>query len=176
MSNENKTLSPVTLHPGSSAALALTIVGCVMCAIILLVSLFTPAVHPLYCVVVLVGFLPLILLSLLIDALSPAKITLSAEGVHLHVRRSQAEVNLPWATFHHMYRLEGYKRCIYLFTAETMDKEAQLACYKNCLKNKDIPFTADGCLILDAWNDSNMIDPRIPDHIQKMNWKFCAKI
>lgn len=73
MSKENKALAPVTLHPGSSAAFALTIVGCVMCAIILLVSLFTPAVHPLYCVVVLVGFLPLILLSLLIDALSPAK-------------------------------------------------------------------------------------------------------
>lgn len=176
MYKKNKPLSPITLHPGSSAALGLTIVGGVMCAIILLLSIFTQAVHPLYCGVVWVGFLPLILLFLLTDMLHPAKITLSTKGVHLYVRRSKAEFDLPWTNFHYMYRLEGNKRCMYLFTVEQMDKDAQVACYKACLKNKDVPFTSEGCLILDAWNDSDVIDPRLPEHIQKMSWKFCAKI
>lgn len=176
MKKTNQPLSPVVLHPGSDAACGLAIVGAVMCAIILLLSLAIPEVHPVYCCFVLVGFLPLILLSLLIDALSPARITVSPDGVHLFIRRSKAEIDLPWVKFRHMYRLEGNKRCVYLFTPAPMSKEEQISCCKACVKNKAFPFTHEGCLILNAWNDGNTIDPRIPEHIQKMNWKFCAKI
>lgn len=176
MRKTNQPLSSIVLRPGRSAASALAIVGAVMCMIILLLGITIPEVHPLYCCVVLVGFLPLILLFLLIDVLSPARITVSPEGVHLYVRRSKAEIDLPWSNFQHMYRLEGYKRCFYLFTPAPMSKEDQTLCYKACVKNKAFPFTHGSCLILDAWNDSNIIDPRIPDHIKRMNWKFCAKI
>ena len=75
-----------------------------------------------------------------------------------------------------MYRLEGYKCCFYLFSPDLLDKEAQVNCYKSCVKNKILPFTHENCLILNAWNDGNVIDPRIPEHIQKMTWKFCAKL
>ena len=176
MKKTNQPLSSIVLRPGRSAASALAIVGAVMCMIILLLGITIPEVHPLYCCVVLVGLLPLILLFLLIDVLSPARITVSSEGVHLYVRRSKAEIDLPWSNFQHMYRLEGYKRCFYLFTPVPMSKEDQTLCYKACVKNKAMPFTHGSCLILDAWNDSNIIDPRIPDNIKRMNWKFCAKI
>ena len=136
MKKTNQPLSSIVLRPGRSAASALAIVGAVMCMIILLLGITIPEVHPLYCCVVLVGFLPLILLSLLIDVLSPARITVSSEGVHLYVRRSKAEIDLPWSNFQHMYRLEGYKRCFYLFTPAPMSKEDQTLCYKACVKNK----------------------------------------
>lgn len=172
----SKPLKPVVLHPGSSAALALIIVIGAICAIELLLSLFVPEVHPVYCLAFLAGLLPCILVFLLIDAFTPARITVSTEGVHLRVRRSKEVIDLPWTNFRYMYRLEGYKRCLYLFTPDLLDKEAQAACYKACLKNKIVPFTHEGCLLLNAWNDSDVIDPRIPEHIQKMSWKFCAKI
>ncbi len=176
MHKSKKTPSPVVLQPGKTAASALALVGGVMCAIILLVSRSLPEMHPLYCLIVLVGFLPLILLALLIDAFRPVRITVSTEGIRLFVRRSKTNIDLPWTNFRHMYKLEGYKRCIYLFTAEPMGKEAQITCYKACCKNKTAPFTFEKNLILDAWSSGNVIDPRIPEHIEKMPWTLSAKL
>jgi len=57
-----------------------------------------------------------------------------------------------------------------------MDKEAQLSSYKASLKNKDIPYTHEGTLILNAFVHGDVIDQYLPPHIQKMSWHHCAKL
>lgn len=172
----NEQLKPVVLSPTKELLAAISIVDGILCALILIASRFLPEVHPLYCLLVLIAFLPPTLIILLTEAFQPAKLIISTEGIRLHVRRSKAIVDLPWSDYNHLYILEGYRRRVYLFTPEPMSKDMQLVCYKACLKNKDIPFTYNHCMILDQFYAGCFnVDLYLPGHIQKMSWRFCAK-
>ena len=110
------------------------------------------------------------------DHFSPARITLSDAEVQLRVRRTGETIVLPWTDFACLYELEGWKRKFYLLTPAPMDKEAQLAAYKACCENKGVPYTHEGCLMLNAYVHGNVIDQYLPAHIQKMPWRHCAKL
>ena len=173
----NEQLKPVVLSPTKELLAAISIVGGILCALILIASQFLPEVHPLYCLLVLIAFLPPTLIILLTEAFNPAKVIISLEGIRLHVRRTKTVIDLPWSDYNHLYILEGYRRRAYLFTPEPLNKDEQLFCYKACLKNKDIPFTFNHCMVLDHFSvTSGNVDLYLPKHIQKMTWKFCAKI
>ena len=110
------------------------------------------------------------------DHFSAAHITLNDTNVQLRIRRTGKVVTLPWTDFTCLYELDGWKMKIYLLTPGPMDKEAQLAAYKACCKNKAVPYTHEGCLILNAHVHGNVIDPYIPPHLKKMPWRHCAKL
>jgi len=158
---------PVTLRPGRSAALALTLVGLMLCAALLLIGLFVKEAHPLFCLVIPVGFAPAVLISLLADLKQP-RVTVGGEGVTLHHTRKGWQLHLPWSGFTHMYTLTGYKTCDYLFTPAPMDKAAQYAARMACLRNRERPGAADGCLLMtDGYSAcSREITSRIPEHIR----------
>ena len=110
------------------------------------------------------------------DHFARAHITLTDNEVQLHIRRTGETVALPWTAFSCLYDLPGWKMNIYLFTPAPMDKAAQHAAYKTCCKNKDVPYTHEGCLILNAHVHGSLIDQYIPAHIQRMPWRQCAKL
>ena len=110
------------------------------------------------------------------DHFVPARITLTDEAVHLRVRRTGETVVLPWAAFACMYELGGSKQKFYLLTPVSMDKDAQLAALKACDRSKDVPYTHEGCLILNAYVHGEVIDQYLPPHLKKMPWRHCAKL
>lgn len=160
-----------SLNVGRSAGIIIAIVG----ALVLFLMLVTPTPRSTF-----IFTLFLISCSLITCFLSsrfaPAHITLTENAIQLRIRRSGETVTLPWTEFSCLYTLEGWKMKIYLLTPEPMDKEAQLAAYKACCKDKDVPYTHGGCLILNAFVHGDVIDQYLPSHIQRMPWRHCAKL
>ncbi len=126
-----------------------------------------------YALLSLVG---IVSVGFLADHFAAARITLSDTGVQLRVRRTGKTVSLPWTDFTCLYELDGWKMKFYLLTPTPMDKDAQLAAYKACCKNKNLPYTHEGCLILNAFAYGNVIDQYLPSPIKKMPWINCAKL
>ena len=167
----------VVLSHAKAFLTVLSIINGTLCALILISSHFLPKIHPIYCLLVIISSLPSTLIILLNEAFRPAKETISIEGIRLHVRRTKAVIDLPWSDYNYLYLLEGCRCRVYLFTPKPLNKDEQLFCYKACLKNKDIPFTFNHCMILDPYSATSVnVDLYLPQHIQKMSWKFCAKI
>lgn len=165
--------APVTIRRGRTGALVLLIVGAALCALTLLFSLLVEEFSPLYCILVVVCFVPMLLLTLLLDLQQP-RITVSAEGIELHHTRKGWRVLLPWSDYAYMYRLSGYKTTQYLFTAKPMDKPAQFAAYEACRQNRERPRIANGCLLLTDGFDNEILS-RIPEHIQIVpEYKCCT--
>ncbi len=127
-------------------------------------------------VYVIVGLAGILAVGLCADHFTPVRITLSDTEVQLRVRRTGETVVLLWTDFACLYELDGCKMKIYLLTPASMDKEAQLATYKACCKNKVVPYTHEGCLILNAFAHGDIIDQYIPAHLKKMPWHHCAKL
>ena len=153
-------------------------IGCAvaMISIPLLLAMLIPPVSSstfFFAIFVITGML---VAGFLADRFTPARITLTDTEVQLRLRRTGKIVTLPWTTFSHPYELEGWKMKIYLLTPVPMDKAAQLAAYEACCKNKDVPYTHDGCLILNSFVHGDVIDQYLPSHIQKMPWHHCAKL
>lgn len=112
----------------------------------------------------------------LADHFACARITLTESEVRLRIRHSGETIVLPWTNFTCLYNLTAAKMSIYLLTPTPMDKAAQLAAYKACCKNRKIPYTHEGCLMLNAYVHGSIIDQYIPSHLQKMTWHHCAKL
>ena len=112
----------------------------------------------------------------LADHFARVRITLTDSEVRLRIRRSRDTVVLPWTNFTCLYNLTGSKMSIYLLTPAPMDKTAQLAAYKECCKNRVIPYTHEGCLMLDAYLHGSVIDQYIPANIQKITGHQCARL
>ena len=127
-------------------------------------------------VCVFISFVGILAVGLCADHFSPARITLNDSEVRLRVRRTGETVVLPWTDFTCLYVLDGHKMKIYLLTPAPMAKDAQLAAYKACCKNKTVPYTHEGCLILNAFAHGDVIDQYIPAHLKKMPWHHCSKL
>ena len=112
----------------------------------------------------------------LADHFARARITLTESEVRLRIRRSGETVVLPWTNFTCLYNLTGSKMSIYLLTPAPMDKAGQLAAYKTCCKNRDIPYTHKGCLMLNAYVHGSVIDQYIPANIQQIAGHQCTKL
>lgn len=112
----------------------------------------------------------------LADHFARARITLTDSEVRLRIRRSGETVVLPWTNFTCLYNLTRSKMSIYLLTPAPMDKAAQLAAYKACCKNRDIPYTHEGCLMLNAYVHGSVIDQYIPANIQQIAGHQCTKL
>lgn len=112
----------------------------------------------------------------LADHFARARITLTDSEVRLRIRRSGETIVLPWTNFTCLYNLTGSKMSIYLLTPAPMDKAAQLAAYKACCKNRDIPYTHEGCLMLNAYVHGSVIDQYIPANIQRIAGHQCTKL
>lgn len=152
----------------------LLVVLIISCPILLAICI--PPVSSSTFVYALLSLAGIVSVGFLADHLSAARITLSDTDVQLRVRRTGKTVSLPWTDFTCLYELDGWKMKFYLLTPIPMDKDAQLAAYKACCKNKDVPYTHEGCLILNAYAYGNVIDQYIPAHLKKMPWINCAKI
>lgn len=159
-----------TLNASRSAGLIIAIIGV---PLLLLMYFSSPRSTFFFTLYIVLGSLVACFIA---DKLSPAKITLTSSEIQLRIRRSKQTISLPWTNFTCLYELPGWKMSIYLLTPAPMDKADQLAAYKACCKNKELPYTHDGCLILNAYVHGDVIDKYLPSHIQKMPWKFCAKI
>ena len=141
-----------------------------------LAAMCIPPVSSSTFVYALVSFAGIMALGICADHFAAARITLSDTEVQLRVRRTGETVTLPWADFTCLYELSGCKMRFYLLTPAPMDKEAQLAAYKACCKNKAIPYTHEGCLLLNAYVHGNVIDQYLPAHLKKISWRQCAKL
>lgn len=166
-----KKKSAVTLNAGRSAGIILAVIGALGLGLMLVIP--TPRSTVFFTLFIVVGGLAACFLA---DRFASARITLTDEAVQLRIRRTGEAVALPWTDFTCLYELPGWKMNIYLFTPAPIDKEAQLATYKACCKNKAVPYTHEGCLILNAHVHGSVIDQYIPAHIQKMPWQHCAKL
>ena len=124
----------------------------------------------------LVSFAGILALGFCADHFAAARITLSDTEVQLRIRRTGETVVLPWTNFTCLYEISGSKMKFYLLTPTPMDKEAQLATYKACCKNKAIPYTHEGCLLLNAYAHGSVIDKYLPAHLKKISWLQCAKL
>jgi len=142
---------------------------------LLLVMLISPVSSStiLLALYVMVGIL---VAGFLADHFARVHITLTDNEVRLRIRRSGETVVLPWTNFTCLYKLTGSKISIYLLTPAPMDKAAQLATYKACCKNRDIPYTHEGCLMLNAYVHGSVIDQYIPAIIQKITGHQCTKL
>ena len=161
----------VALHTGRPAGIIIVIVGTLGLLLTCLTTTSRSTIFfMLYIVICALG------VCILSDCFSPAHITLTASEVHLYIRRTREIVTLPWADFSCLYELSGWQMKFYLLTPAPMDKSAQLTIYKACCKNKAIPYTHQGCLILNAYIHGGIIDQYMPDHIHKMPWQHCAKL
>lgn len=120
--------------------------------------------------------LGILIAGFLADHFARARITLTDSEVQLRIRRTGRTVILPWTNFTCLYHLSGHKMSIYLLTPGPMDKEAQLAAYKACCKNHEIPYTHEGCLMLNAYVHGNVIDQYLPANLQKATWHHRAKL
>lgn len=152
--------------------------GCVV-AIISIPMLLAMLIPPVSAITFLYAFLTLVALLVVgfaADLFSPARITLTDDTVQLRIRRTGEVVTIPWTDFTCLYELDGCKQKIYLLTPSQMDKEAQLAAYKACCKNKAVPYTHEGCLMLNAYVHGDVIDQYLPPHLKKMPWRHCAKL
>lgn len=154
-----------------------TLVLCVaIISIPLLLAMLIPPVSSstiLWALYVMFGIL---VVGFLADHFARARITLTDSEVRLRIRRSRETVVLPWTNFTCLYNLTGSKMSIYLLTPVPMDKAAQLAAYKACCKNRVIPYTHEGCLMLDAYLHGSVIDQYIPANIQKITGHQCARL
>lgn len=160
-----------TLNAGRSAGIIIAIIGALGMLLMLVTS--TPRSTLFF---TLFLFSCSLIACFLSDRFARARITLTDTEVQLHIRRTGETVSIPWTNFSCLYDLPGWKMNIYLLTPTAMDKDAQLAVYKACCKNKDVPYTHEGCLILNAHVHGSVIDQYIPSHIQKMPWRHCAKL
>lgn len=161
----------VTLNAGRSAGIILAIIG----ALGLLLMLVTPTPRNTFFFTLFI-FAGSLVSCFLADHFSRVRITLTDTEVQLRVRRTRETVTLPWTDFACLYELPGWKMSIYLLTPTPLDKAAQLTAYKACCKNKAVPYTHEGCLILNAHVHASVIDQYLPTHIQKMPWQKCAKL
>ena len=163
--------------PSATLNVSRTIVCVVaMISIPLLLAMLIPPISSstfFFAIFVMAGMLAA---GFLADRFTPAHITLTDTEVQLRLRRTGKIVTLPWTNFSHLYELEGWKMKIYLLTPAPMDKAAQLAAYKACCKNKNVPYTHEGCLILNTFVHGDVIDQYLPSHIQKMPWHHCTKL
>ena len=153
-------------------------IGCIVALIsipLLLAMLIPPVSSSTFCfaIFVLTGML---VAGFLADHFTPARITLTDSEVQLRIRRTKEIVTFPWSNFTCLYTLSGHKMTIYLLTPAPMDKASQLATYKACCKNKSIPYTHEGCLILNAYIHGDVIDQYIPANLKKASWHHCAKL
>ena len=160
-----------TLKIGWTLSLAAAIL-----AIPLVVAMCIPPVSVSTSVFALVFLACLPAVGYAVDHFAPVRITLTDDAVQLRVRRTGKTVVLPWTDFACLYKLEGWKRKFYLLTPAPMDKNAQLAALKACDRNKDVPCTHEGCLLLNAYVHGDVIDQYLPSYIQKMPWRHCAKL
>lgn len=112
----------------------------------------------------------------LADHFARARITLTDSEVQLRIRRAGETVVLPWTNFTCLYNLTGSKMSFYLLTPAPMDKAAQLTAYKACCKNRNIPYTHEGCLMLNAYVHGSVIDQYIPADIQRIAGHQCTKL
>lgn len=176
MKHQEKPLRPVCLSPFRDSVKAIAGVCVVMCAIILAASCITAAFSPWMCLIPLSGFVPLLLSLLVAHCFEKARITVSTEGVTLLARRSKKCTVRSWAQFSCLYSIEGMRQHVYLFTTGLMDKAAQLAAYKACCQNRELPYTHGDCLILIPGLYIREIDQRIPARIRRMPWAQCSKL
>ena len=166
-----KRKASATLNSGRSAGIIISIAGALGLLLMLVTS--APRSTLFFTLFIVGGSLVVCFLS---DCFARARITLTDTQVQLHIRRSGETVIFPWADFTCLYELPGWKMSIYLFTAAPLEKATQLAVYKACCKNREVPYTHHGCLILNAHAHGSTIDQFIPPHIQRMPWKSCAKL
>lgn len=142
----------------------------------LLLAMLIPPVSPTTFVYAFLCLAGILVAGFLADHFARARITLTDSEVQLRIRRTGNTVVLPWSNFAYLYNLTGHKMSIYLLTPTPMDKAAQLAAYKACCKNREIPYTYEGCLMLNAYVHGSVIDQYIPLHLQKMTWHHSAKL
>ena len=57
-----------------------------------------------------------------------------------------------------------------------IDAVIQFAAYKACCKNHEIPYTHEGCLMLNAYVHGSVIDQYIPANIQRITGHQCTKL
>lgn len=166
-----KKKSSATLGISRTLTLVVLIISCP-----LLLAMCIPPVSSSAFVFALLSLAGIVAVGFLADHFAAARITLSDNSVQLRVRRTGKTVSLPWTNFTYLYELDGWKMKIYLLTPVPMNKDAQLSAYKACCKNKDVPYTHDGCLILNAFAHGEVIDRYLPAHLKKMPWINCAKL
>lgn len=163
----------------TSATLNISRTLCLCVAIISIPLLLAMLIFPVsrstfvYAFLCLAGIL---VAGFLADHFARARITLTNSEIRLRIRRSGETVVLPWTNFTCLYNLTGSKMSIYLLTPAPMDKAAQLAAYKACCKNRDTPYTHEGCLMLNAYVHGSVIDQYIPANIQKITGHQCTKL
>ena len=153
-------------------------IGCVVAiiSIPLLLAMLIPPVSASTALFPFICLAALLVVGFTADIFSSARITLNDSEVQLRIRRTGKVVTIPWTDFTCLYELDGWKMKIYLLTPGPMDKEALRAAYKACCKNKAVPYTHEGCLILNAHVHGDVIDLYIPPHLKKMPWHHCAKL
>ncbi|MBQ3156825.1 MAG: hypothetical protein IJB81_07870 [Clostridia bacterium] len=161
----------VTLNASRTAGIILAVIG--VPGLLLMLVLPTPRSTFFFTLFIITGSL---IACFLADYFTRVRITLTNTEVQLHVRRTGETISLPWTDFSCLYELPGWKMRIYLLTPAPMDKVTQLATYKACCRNTAVPYTHEGCLILNAYVHGSVIDLYLPAHIQKMPWSHCARL
>lgn len=166
-----KKKASVTLRISHTIGLVVIIIS-----VPLLLAMLIPPISSSTFIYALFVMLGILAVGFLADYFTRVRITLTDNEVQLYVRRTRETVIFPWSSFTYLYTLSGHKMTIYLLTPTPMDKPAQLTTYKSCCKNKDVPYTHEGCLILNAYIHGNVIDQYIPAHLKKASWQHCAKL
>lgn len=104
------------------------------------------------------------------------RLIVSTEGLIVAGRGGRRHVRT-WDRYQYLYTLYGYKSHFLLFSAASLDAEAQLAAYRACRNGplRFLPFReAEGCLLLDPMLAEKEILCRLPAHIRIVPAHQCA--